>query len=239
MRRVIQVTGWTLIWSGVFVFGYLGWQLWGTDLVNAGVQAEASEGLEMSLVEDAAELPDPVVIDPVELVDPEDLPEDLPPTVTYQEQETPESGTAFAFLRIPAIGVEEAVFEGVDPTTLKSGPGHMPGTPLPGHPGNSVLSGHRTTHGRPFFDFDLLEEGDVIEVESLVGTHVYEVREIRVVAPTDFWVTFDRSGAWLTLTTCNPKFSAKERLIVWAEMISGPNHEFAQLHQATVDQVGA
>ena len=41
MRRNVQILGWTLIWSGIFLFGYLGWQLYGTDLVNARVQAEA------------------------------------------------------------------------------------------------------------------------------------------------------------------------------------------------------
>jgi sortase A len=99
----------------------------------------------------------------------------------------------------------------------------MPGTPLPGQPGNAVISGHRTTYGRPFFDFDLLEPGDRIEVETSIGIHVYEVRESLIVAPTDVWVTDDKAGGWLTLTTCNPKFSARERLIISAEMIDGPN----------------
>ena len=119
-----------------------------------------------------------------------------------------------------------------DRQTLKSGPGHMESTALPGQPGNSVLSGHRTTHGRPFFDFDLLEIGDSIEVETAVGVHVYRIREMRIVQPTDVWVTDDRPGGWMTLTTCNPKFSARERLVVWAEMVSGPNYQFIQLHEA-------
>ncbi len=254
MHRVSQIFGWSLIWSGFFIFGYLGWQLWGTDVVNAGVQANAVAELEVTIAEEQEALPDPAVFDPSDLVDPADPvdppdptvqpdPSDpspnVPRTVSYQAQDAPEAGTAFAMLRIPAIGVEEAVFEGVDVATLKNGPGHMPGTSLPGHPGNSVLSGHRTTYGRPFFDLDLLEVGDVIEVESAVGTHVYEVREIFVVLPTDFWVTYDKSGGWLTLTTCNPRFSARERLIVWAEMVSGPNYDYSSLHQAAVDQVGA
>ncbi len=123
------------------------------------------------------------------------------------------------------------MFEGVDPRTLKSGPGHMESSPLPGQPGNAVLSGHRTTYGRPFFDFDLLEIGDEIEVESAIGMHIYVVREIEVVQPTDVWVTNNRAGAWLTMTTCEPKFSARQRLVVWAEMVSGPNMEFAKLHK--------
>jgi sortase A len=107
----------------------------------------------------------------------------------------------------------------------------MESSPLPGQPGNAVLSGHRTTYGRPFFDFDLLEIGDEIEVESAIGMHIYVVREIEVVQPTDVWVTNNRAGAWLTMTTCEPKFSARQRLVVWAEMVSGPNMEFAKLHK--------
>ena len=126
-------------------------------------------------------------------------------------------------LTVPSLGLEAVVFEGVDRDTLTKGPGHMPGTPLPGQPGNAVISGHRTTYGRPFHDFDLLQPGDLIEVETSIGTHVYEVRETQIVQPTDVWVTDDRGGGWLTLTTCNPKYSARERLIVFAELVSGPN----------------
>ena len=109
----------------------------------------------------------------------------------------------------------------------------MPGTPLPGQPGNAVISGHRTTHGRPFHDFDQLVAGDRVEVDTGIGTHVYEVRESFIVAPTDVWVTDSRPGAWLTLTTCNPKYSARERLIVTAELVAGPNVEYVQHLEVT------
>jgi sortase A len=99
----------------------------------------------------------------------------------------------------------------------------MPWTPVPGQPGNAVVSGHRTTYGAPFFDVDLLEPGDTIEVETVIGRHVYAVRESIIVAPTDVWVTDPRPGAWLTITTCTPRFSARQRLIVFAELVEGPN----------------
>ena len=235
MRRNIQVLGWTLIWSGVFIFGYLGYQLFVTDLINAGVQSEAADALEETFESEpptAAEQ-----IDPVDYLGPDEtLPPETPELVEFHPMVPPETGTSLAFLRIPKIEVDEVLFEGVDRQTLKSGPGHMESTPLPGEPGNSVLSGHRTTHGRPFFDFDLLVVGDDIEVETAIGTHVYRIREMRIVLPTDVWVTDDRPGGWMTLTTCNPKFSARERLVVWAEMISGPNYEFIQLHEAKFGQ---
>jgi len=57
---------------------------------------------------------------------------------------------------------------------------------------------------------------------------VYEVRESFIVEPTDVWVTDDRPGAWLTLTTCHPRFSARQRLIITAELVEGPNWEYVQ-----------
>ncbi len=228
MRRNIQVFGWTLIWSGLFIFGYLGWQLFGTGLLNAGVQQAAVENLRQDF-EDS--LPPAVEqVDAVDYLGPEAVPE-VPALVEFHREDAPGRGEELAFLRIPKIGVEEVLFEGVDRETLKNGPGHMEGTPIPGQPGNSVLSGHRTTYGSPFFDFDLLEEGDRIEVETSIGTHVYEIREIIVVEPTDVWVTDFRPGGWLTLTTCNPKFSARQRMVVFAELSAGPNIAFVELHK--------
>jgi sortase A len=236
MRRIIEILGWTLIWSGVFVFGYLGWQLVGTDVVNAGIQEQAQEDLNQVLEDTEEELPAVEEIDPVTYLggDTEVLGNDtevLPEPIEFYPEEIPEIGEGFAFLRIDKIGLDAVIFEGVDPQTLKSGPGHTPGSPLPGQPGNVVLAGHRTTYGRPFWDFDLLEIGDQIEVESAIGVSVYEVREIAVVQPTDVWVTDDRPGAWLTMTTCEPKFSARQRLVIWAEMVSGPNLEYAALQK--------
>ncbi len=101
----------------------------------------------------------------------------------------------------------------------------MPRTPLPGMTGNSVISGHRTTYGAPFHELDDLSPGDSIEVDTALGTHTYEVREVIIVQPTELWVTEPREGAWLTLTTCHPKFSSRQRLIVFAELVDGPNWE--------------
>ncbi len=230
MRRNIQVFGWTLIWSGVFIFGYLGWQLFGTGLVNAGVQQAAKENLRQVFEENLP--PEVELVNAEEFLGPE-VPSDpeVPDQVDFHPEEVPGQGEELALLRIPKIGVDEVLFEGVGRETLKNGPGHMENTPIPGQPGNSVLSGHRTTYGSPFFDFDLLESGDRIEVETSIGTHVYEIREIIVVEPTDVWVTDSRPGGWLTLTTCNPKFSARQRLVVFAEMVAGPNLGFVELHK--------
>ena len=74
-----------------------------------------------------------------------------------------------------------------------------------------------------FHELDQLVPGDLIEVETAIGAHTYAVRESVIVRPTELWVIQDRPGAWLTLTTCHPKFSSRQRLIVFAELIDGPN----------------
>lgn len=225
MRYRVQVMGWTLIWSGVLIFGYIGWQLFVTDWLNSGVQAEAAG----TLADSMGPVPEPDTVNLDDLFVGE-RPADLPEFVSRYREEPVETGEPFAFLTIPSIGIEDTViYAGVDTATLRKGPGHMPNTPLPGQPGNAVVSGHRTTHGRPFFDFDQLAVGDRIEVRTSIGTHVYAVREMTVVSPTDVWVTDPRAGGWLTLTTCEPKFSARQRLVVWAEMVDGPNLEFIEV----------
>jgi sortase A len=208
----VQIVGWTLIWSGIFLFGYVGWLVFGTDLVNARVQEAAVTDLEQHF----------------EVVAPPEVEEVIVEEEVIERvlEDTPTAGTGFARMRVEKVGLDVVVFEGVDTESLSKGPGHMPDTSLPGQPGNAVISGHRTTHGRPFHDFDLLVPGDLIEMETAIGTHVYEVRESFIVAPTDVWVADQRVGGWLTLTTCNPKYSARERLIVTAELVSGPNAEY-------------
>ncbi len=226
MRRWVQILGWTLVWSGLFGIGLIGWQLFGTDVVNGRVQAAARMQLDQRFLQTRQDLPEveevPVLeVEEIFVPEVEEVP--VPDVVEYYTEDQPEEDTEFAYLSIPSLDLEAVVFEGVTVETLRKGPGHMPWTPLPGQPGNAVISGHRTTYGRPFFNFDQLKPGDRIEIETAIGTHLYVVRDSFVVKPTDIWVTEDREGGWLTLTTCNPKFSARERLIITAELVEGPN----------------
>lgn len=225
-RRV----GWVLIWGALLIFAFLGYQLFVTDLLNDRVQTEAKAELEENLAERRVTLPEP---EPVTTTVPEtdDTPTSDVPTVTTPDvelvpEEAGEEGEALGRLVIPSLDVDEVIFEGVTRDTLKKGPGHMPATPVPGQVGNAVLSGHRTTYGRPFYALDELEEGDRIEVETATGLHVYEVRRSIIVEPTDVWVADHIDGSWLTLTTCHPRFSAAERLIIQAELVEGPNLEY-------------
>lgn len=137
----------------------------------------------------------------------------------------PPSVAAGLMIRIPEIGLNQAVVEGVDREHLRLGPGHYPGTPYPGFVGNSVISGHRTTYSRPFFDLDLLEPGDSILLDTPLGLVTYIVRVSYTVDPSDASPLAATDTAILTLTTCNPQGSATERLIVVADLAGIPFDE--------------
>lgn len=141
----------------------------------------------------------------------------------------PDPGGAFAFLHVPRLGADwsRAVVEGVDPADLEAGPGHYPGTAAPGALGNFAVAGHRVGYGSPFLDLDSLQRGDAVVVETADTWHVYRVTATLVVAPTETWVVAPTpggpadgpaTGAFLTLTTCNPVFSDRERLVVHGEL---------------------
>ena len=135
-------------------------------------------------------------------------------------------GHGIAVIRIPRLGrgYHRVVVEGVGKEDLKKGPGHYPGTALPGAIGNSVISGHRTTYGAPFNRVDELRSGDAIVLETRDTWFTYRVTSESIVSPTAVEVTYAVPGQrnavptqrLLTLTTCNPKYSARQRLIVHA-----------------------
>lgn len=227
LARVMRIIGWTSIVAGLLVLGFVVQQLY----VTTWFAQQHQEVLSEEVLDHFAD----VEITEVEYAQPpSDGASDGAGASTDPDrgklvvEGIPDEGTAFIVLRIPKIErLREgwAVVEGVRVRDLKNGAGHMPNTPLPGQPGNSVISGHRTTYGQPFHELDALIPGDKIEVDSATGTHIYEVREWIVVRPTDVWVTETREGAWLTLTTCHPKNSSRRRLIVFAEMVDGPNYD--------------
>lgn len=147
----------------------------------------------------------------------------------YHPTAVPEPGEPFAIMRFPALGDKAwPVIEGNGPAELRQGPGHMVGTAMPGNLGNTVISGHRTTWGAPFNRVDELEAGDEIVIETETGVHVYAVDEVFIVKPNEMWVTEapETPAGWLTLTSCHPKGSRRERIIVRAELVAGPNAAF-------------
>ncbi|MDQ6887290.1 MAG: class D sortase [Gemmatimonadota bacterium] len=130
----------------------------------------------------------------------------------------PRAGAPVARIAIPRIGVDEIVVEGVDGDELNAGPGHLPGSALPGADGNAIVSAHRDRH---FHGLDELVLGDTILTESAAGRIEWTVTGRRVVergAPA----LFTTGDATLTLTTCWPVRyvgPAPERLILTAKPI--------------------
>ncbi len=157
-------------------------------------------------------------------------------------------GAAFAVLYIPRLGSDyrRVVLEGTAEAQLARGPGHYPGTAMPGQPGNVAIAGHRVGKGSPFLDLDLLRPGDPIVLETRDAWFVYRVlgdpdtgnfdadpsgipgrqvvnpQDVEVIAPTPNGASDAApSGAYLTLTTCHPRFSARQRLVIHATL-DGP-----------------
>lgn len=134
-----------------------------------------------------------------------------------QAPAVPEYGDVVGRLRIPSIEVDKYVVAGTSYESLERGPGLFVGSPLPGQKGNLAIAGHRTTYGAPFSRIDEIAEGDEIVVETREGTHTYVVEGApRVVAATDVDVvrTTDPDRAIVTLLSCHPKWTSKNRIIV-------------------------
>lgn len=132
-----------------------------------------------------------------------------------------EIGDSLTRVLIPSIDVDVIVVEGTTASALRAGAGHYPNTPLPCEIGNVAIAGHRTTYGRPFHNVDLLEIGQEITLVTPIGSCTYEVSEEPFsVRPTQTDVVANTPDeAVLTLTTCHPKGSARERLIIKATLV--------------------
>ena len=237
----LTVIGIVLAVAGVIAIGYSAWQLYGTNIVAGQSQEEleaafaarqaagvpefdptvmtAGEAPDPAAFEDQTDVP--VIAGPVEPARP--FPVELTGVIPWLYEAAPDHGAPVGRISIPEIDLERVVIEGVDVPDLRRGPGHMPGTAIPGQAGNAVISGHRTTWGAPFNRLDELEPGDEITVETIIGTHTFEIVSVRTVWPSEVWVATQWDGSWLTLTTCTPKYSSRHRLIVFAKLVDGPN----------------
>lgn len=192
-RRALSVLSMVLFVAGVAMFAYPV----GTDVYSRYQQGELRERFD-----------DPDVV------------------AAYAERRIP-IGDGLTTLRIPKLDVEVLVVEGTTPAALRAGAGHYATSPLPGEAGNVAIAGHRTTYGRPFSRIDELVEGDVVELETPFAVHRYRALPAFdghanpwVVPPTDFSVVSQEvAGSLLTLTTCHPKGSARQRLIMRFELV--------------------
>jgi sortase A len=130
-----------------------------------------------------------------------------------------QAGQPIGRIHIKAIGVDKVVVEGTTTDVLPKGPGHYPATPLPGAPGTVAFAGHRTTYGAPFRQVDKLESGDRIELDMPYAKVTYAVERLRIVKPTDTWVTDRVKYNRLVLTACHPLYSAAQRIVVFARQV--------------------
>ncbi|MCU1602342.1 MAG: sortase family protein [Frankiales bacterium] len=196
VRRLARGLGQTLVTLGVVVLLFCVYELYITSLYTKKEQHDLGKGLDRTW----AQAPPPNPSKP--------LPYDV--------------GKGIARIWLPTLHQHFVVVEGVGREDLKKGPGHYPTSARVGAIGNVVISGHRTTYLAPFNRVDELHDGDAVVLETQGFWYTYTVTGETVVKPTAIEVTYPVPGhkgqrparRLLTLTTCNPKYSARTRLIV-------------------------
>jgi sortase A len=153
------------------------------------------------------------------------------PPKSVTDMATPAFGEAWATLHVPAWGSDYNVpiVEGTDRKKIlnKGLIGHYPeSTTTVGELGNFATAAHRTTYGAPYNKVQELSLGDLVIVETpgyyfvfaVTGTEIVYPNEVRVVWPVPNQKDATPTKALYTLTTCHPKYSAKQRFVVWSEL---------------------
>ncbi|CUR55258.1 putative integral membrane protein [metagenome] len=207
-RRWQSRLGWLLIVCGLSLIAYVGWQLYGTNIVSARKHREITTSLEQQW----------------------EAGKDLA-TVDSMKADAllrvPRFGKDYA---VP-------ILQGTADDVLAAGVGHFTETASVGEVGNYALAGHRVTHGEPFRNLPDLEVGDeiVIETRSTIYTYVLDTAGDALVVPfTGTWVLEplprnpdggvqprQREGQRLiTLTTCSEIFHTDNRMIAFGHLES-------------------
>jgi len=117
-------------------------------------------------------------------------------------------------IEIPRLGLTAPMWEGVRLTTLNRGPGHWPGTAMPGEAGNVVVAGHRVSHHAEFRHVERLVAGDDVVMTTGSGRFDYKVVSTEVVKPDALWIVDQTPDATATLFACHPPGSVRERIVV-------------------------
>jgi sortase A len=199
LNRALDLVGKTLISAGVLLFLFVAYQLWGTGFAERQAQDKLKSQFVTTTVPSTSTNVPTTTLAPV----------------------SPKTGDVVAEIIIDSIKVDKFVVAGVGYKELEKGPGLFTGSPLPGQLGNVAISGHRTTYGAPFSRLDELVAGDRIVMKTSRATFTYLVSGVpKIVKPTDVDVirTVDPTRATLTLITCHPKWTSKNRLVVTAEL---------------------
>ncbi len=209
--RIVGALGELLITAGVVVALFVVWQVFWTDVTGARAAGDHIDQF-VETLPDSPEQPGE--------------PQTGPPPA----EPTPAAGETFATMFVPRWGQDWQfpIAQGVGRTdVLDAGyVGHYPQTQLPGELGNFAVAGHRQSHAKPFFGVDELEVGDPIIVQTAQAWYVYRVTESYVVLPSQTEVlapnpmdpTAEATARSITLTTCHPLWSTRERWIIHGEL---------------------
>ena len=211
VRGTIRTFGELCITAGLVLILFVVWQLVWTDIeANRDNEVLADELTQDWANQDPNELPadpdEPVVAEPVE------------------------KNSAFGIFYIPRFGDDyyRTAAEGVDlePVLNRMGVGRYPNSAMPGEVGNFSIAGHRVTYGKPLNQIAQLRPGDEIIVQTKDGFYTYTFRNfdiilpdaVEVLAPVPSEPKYKGKDRILTMTACNPMFSARERYIAYAEL---------------------
>lgn len=220
-RSVVGVVGELLITAGMVLVLFVVWELGYVAVVTAREQDTVVTALEKEFAEAIAEQPAPGA--------PGTPGTPVAPGASGAPAPSLQDGKIFAILRIPRLGGStwaKPIYEGIGLDILAKGIGHYPSKTPAGGIGNFAIAGHRAGHGNPLIDIDTLRAGDAIVIETREGYVVYRVDRHMIVPPTRIDVVApvpEKPGAtpteaWLTLTSCDPRYAGKNRYIVFAKL---------------------
>ena len=235
LRKLVQIAGELLITVGVVLLLFVAWQLWWTNVESDARQTETIRNFAQELGSSEG----PVASEPAGGTP--SAPTDYgPPKVA----EAPGHGGTIGIMYIPRFGADytRPIVQGTSTDVLDTlGLGHYSDTAMPGATGNFAVAGHRQTHGAVLDNIHTLVPGDRIYVQTKDGFYVYVFRNNQIVLPsaTDVLLPVPTqpaarpTEAYLTMTSCNPRFGSQERIIAyslldhWQPASAGPPAEIA------------
>ncbi len=161
----------------------------------------------------------PVVVQQTAAATPQQAkPANLPVPQAPPDPKAKEPALTLGTIEIPRVALNKSLLEGITLTTLDKGPGHWPGTALPGAMGNVVIGGHRTSKDRPFRHLEKLVPGDEVILTTDAGRFVYLVVRTEIVKPDAIWIVNQTEAYTATLFACHPVGSTRERIVVFLEL---------------------
>ncbi|MDQ0871127.1 sortase A [Arthrobacter sp. V1I9] len=240
LRGTIQVVGELLITAGIILLLFVAWQLWWTNVESDAKQSEVIKEFAQDLGAAAPAAPDA----PAAPAAPQNF---GPPVVSA----APGHAGTIGIMYIPRFGERytRPIVQGTTGDVLDTlGLGHYANTAMPGAVGNFAVAGHRQTHGAVLDNIHTLVPGDKIYVQTKDGYYVYVFRNNQIVMPSRTDVLepvptlpgVTPTESFLTMTSCNPRFGAEERIIAyalldtWRPASAGPPAEIAAQVAAAV-----